>query len=70
MTSTEKELQPHEQRVVDEKEQLGDRLAKLREFLDKGQPSFIDDKNWGLLKSQFQAMSQYYTILLMRIELF
>ncbi|WP_171494611.1 crAss001_48 related protein [Acinetobacter junii] len=65
-----KELQPHEQRVVEEKEQLGDRLSKLREFLTKGQPTFIDDKNWKLLKAQFEAMSQYYTILLARIDLF
>ena len=67
---SQKELQPHEQRVVEEKEQLGERLVKLREFLEKGQPSFIDDKSWGLLKSQFEAMSQYFTILLARIEQF
>ncbi|WP_202724584.1 crAss001_48 related protein [Acinetobacter pittii] len=67
---SDKELQPHEQRVVEEKEQLGDRLSKLREFLAKGQPAFIDDKNWKLLKAQFEAMSQYYTILMARISLF
>ena len=67
---SQKELQPHEQRVVEEKDQLGERLVKLREFLEKGQPSFIDDKSWGLLKSQFEAMIQYFTILLARIEQF
>ena len=46
---TNKELAPHEQRVVDEKEQLKERRDKLIEFLQKGQPSFIDDKNWALL---------------------
>lgn len=65
-----KELQPHEQRVVEEKDQLKERLDKLRDFLQKGQPSFIDDKNWALLKEQYDAMNWYYTILISRIELF
>ena len=63
-------MQPHEQRVVEEKEQLGEKIDALREFITKGQPSFINDKNWKLLNCQFEAMSQYYTILLARIELF
>lgn len=65
-----KELQPHEQRVVEEKDQLKDRLDKLIDFLQKGQPSFIDDKNWQLLKEQCDAMNHYYTILITRIDLF
>ncbi|WP_182002739.1 crAss001_48 related protein [Acinetobacter lactucae] len=67
---SDKELQPHEQRVVEEKDQLADRLHKLKEFLDKGQPKFIDDKNWKLLQAQFSVMTEYYVILLNRIELF
>ncbi|MDE4038818.1 crAss001_48 related protein [Acinetobacter pittii] len=67
---SDKELQPHEQRVIEEKEQLGDRLYKLFEFISKGQPEFIDDKNWKLLNAQYEAMSQYYVILLQRIKLF
>ena len=31
-----KELQPHEQRVVEEKDQLKERLDKLLDFLQKG----------------------------------
>ncbi|MBR7723736.1 hypothetical protein KC095_01910 [Acinetobacter nosocomialis] len=65
-----KELQPHEQRVIEEKDQLNERLHKLQEFLDKGQPKFIDDQNWGLLQAQFSAMAEYYVILMKRIELF
>ncbi|WP_335969790.1 crAss001_48 related protein [Acinetobacter bereziniae] len=42
---SEKTLQPHEQRVVEEKDQLKERLDKLMDFLQKGQPKFIDDKN-------------------------
>lgn len=63
-------IQPHEQRVIDEKTQLKDKLDKLLEFLQKGQPSFIDDKNWALLNDQHDAMNWYYTILGSRIELF
>lgn len=63
-------IQPHEQRVIDEKTQLKDKLDKLLEFLQKGQPSFIDDKNWALLNKQYDAMNWYYTILISRIELF
>ena len=63
-------IQPHEQRVIDEKTQLKDKLDKLLEFLQKGQPSFIDDKNWALLNEQYAAMNWYYTILISRIELF
>ncbi len=65
-----KELQPHEQRVVEEKDQLKERLDKLRDFLQKGQPTFIDDKNWALLNEQHDAMNWYYTLLVSRIELF
>ena len=67
---SEKTLQPHEQRVVKEKEQLKERLDKLMDFLQKGQPKFIDDKNWALLQEQCDAMNWYYTILISRIELF
>lgn len=65
-----KELQPHEQRVVEEKDQLKERLDKLLDFLQKGQPTFIDDKNWALLSEQYDAMNWYYTLLVSRIELF
>ncbi len=65
-----KELQPHEQRVVEEKDQLKERLDKLLAFLQKGKPEFIDDKNWALLQEQYDAMNWYYTILISRIDLF
>lgn len=67
---TEKILQPHELRVIEEKDQLKERLDKLMEFLQKGQPDFIDDKNWALLNDQLDAMNWYYTILGSRVELF
>lgn len=63
-------LKEHEQRVVDEKDQLKEKLNKLIDFIQKGQPKFIDDKNWQLLKEQADVMNHYYTILISRIELF
>ena len=63
-------LQPHEQRVVDECTQLKTRLDALQQFLQVGQPSFIDDTNWALLQEQYDAMNWYYTILTTRIDLF
>lgn len=63
-------LQPHEQRVVDECTQLKTRLDALQQFLQVGQPSFIDDTNWALLQEQYDAMNWYYTILVTRIDLF
>lgn len=57
-------------RVRLEHRELKERRDKLIEFLQKGQPAFIDDKNWTLLKEQCDAMNWYYTILGSRIELF
>jgi len=65
-----KQLQPHQQRLVEEKDQLKERRDKLIEFLQKGQPDHIDDKNWALLNEQADAMNWYYTILISRIDLF
>ena len=65
-----KELQPHEQRVVNEKDELKIKLDALVSFLQQSQPSFIDDKNWQLLQEQADAMNRYYTILDCRIDLF
>ena len=65
-----KQLQPHEQRVVDEFNELVERFDKLNAFLKKGQPSFIDDENWGLLNEQYDAMSWYRIVLTNRIKLF
>ena len=63
-------LKPHEQRVVDEKNELKDKVLKLEDFLLKGRPSFIDDDNWELLEGQLEVMSAYLCILEKRISLF
>ena len=63
-------LKPHEQRVVDEKNELKDKVLKLDDFLLKGKPSFIDEHNWNLLESQLDVMTTYLDILEERISLF
>jgi len=63
-------FQPHEQRVIEEREQLQDKLNKLDAFLLKGKPLFIDDKNWELLMDQYFHMSNYNVVLTQRISLF
>ena len=67
---TMKELQPHEQRVVDEQKELELKLTALGSFIDNGKPAFIDDVNWSLLDKQYQSMSDYNGILKQRISLF
>ena len=61
---------PHEIRVIEEKEQLKDKLDKLIKFLQPGKPEGIDDNAWSLLNEQADAMNWYYTILTERIKSF
>lgn len=63
-------IQPHEQRVIEEQKELEIKLNALFYFLEKNQPSFIDDKNWRLLNWQFNAMQIYNDILKERIAIF
>ena len=63
-------MQPHQQRVVEEKNQLGERLQKLSDFLMKGKPDFIDDAEWQRLNDQHMHMNEYHEILIDRINHF
>lgn len=64
-------MEPHQQRVLDERNELNGRLSKLRVFITTS-PTFDalpnDDKM--LLKRQSETMGTYYDILNMRIERF
>lgn len=64
-------LQPHQQRVVDEKAELDDRLGKLDVFITSN-PVFgkLSDKDQELLTAQRGAMQEYSDILSQRIDLF
>ena len=63
-------LAPHQQRVVDEKAELVEKLAKLRTFIDG--PHFISliEPEQSRLRQQFHAMTAYLAILDERIEAF
>lgn len=61
-------LAPHQQRVVDERYELADKLAKLDEFIDHN-PLFktLDNKDQMLLLEQSSVMTQYKRLLDRRI---
>lgn len=65
-----RELQPHEQRVLNEHSDLLEKIGKLADFLSKPQPPFIDNEQWFLLNAQLSAMSLYSSILARRTQSF
>jgi len=66
-------MQPHEERVVIEKQELDEKLAKLKAFcFDPGSPVFraLTPVDRDLLEDQYTAMEQYSQILGKRISRF
>lgn len=64
-------MQPFQQRVIDEKKELDERLAKLSLFINKGdQYSKLPVRERTLLVRQESAMETYSRILQQRIENF
>lgn len=63
-------MQPHQQRVVDEKNELGVKLEKLLDFLQTELYKGLSEKERELLYFQSQVMEDYYETLEQRIELF
>lgn len=63
-------MQPHQQRVVDEKNELSDRLEKLLGFIGTDFYNSIPKKQQELLVLQSKAMLDYNSILGQRIYLF
>ena len=64
--------QPHEQRVLDERDDLLDKLRKLRAFILDGRGRFggLPHAERDRLKHQEEVMSEYAAILAERIEAF
>ena len=62
--------QTPQDRIRLEQRDLYDKLDKLENFLDKGQPDFIDDEQWALLKEQQIHMDAYNDVLTKRIAKF
>lgn len=66
-----KNMQPHQQRVVDEKKELDDKLNKLKAFIEAN-PIFkaLPEDERGRLGRQFDVMAEYSSILSQRIVAF
>lgn len=63
-------LLPHQQRVVDERQELEERLAKLRQFLGTEICLSLPFDERSLLVRQERVMTEYSEILADRINLF
>lgn len=64
-------MQPYQQRVIDEKDDLYSKARALSTFIDFSDHfDSIDPKQQELLKEQNDVMWQYYEILQKRISLF
>lgn len=63
-------MKEYQQRVVDEKTALEEKLVKLRVFLDSEAFLTLDNEDRFLLSRQEEAMSAYLDILVARIKRF
>ncbi len=65
-------MQPHEERVVTEKRELEEKLARLKVFILEPNPIFraLAPEDRDLLEDQYTAMKQYSAILEKRIGRF
>ena len=64
------ELQPHQQRVVDELDDLAGRLGKLRVFLRGNMFLTLSEAERSRLNNQARFMDGYAAVLQERIEAF
>jgi hypothetical protein len=64
-------MQPHQQRVVEEKKELDEKLDKLKAFIETS-PIFkgLHQDERGRLNRQFDVMAEYSSILAQRIAAF
>lgn len=63
-------LQPYQQRVVKEQEDLQNKLDCLISFLDKDKPETMSKEEWDDLILQEESMDTYNEILKRRISRF
>ncbi|AJW28999.1 hypothetical protein Z042_26280 [Chania multitudinisentens RB-25] len=63
-------MQPHQQRVVDERNELEDRLYRLSSFIAGTVFPRLPEQDRQLLEAQQHTMSAYVEVLTQRIELF
>lgn len=64
-------MQPHQQRVVDEKAELDEKIAKLRIFINEN-PAYLQlpQAEALLMHDQISAMARYSDVLGQRISIF
>lgn len=63
-------LQPHQVRVVTEKNELDEKIQKLGQFLEGEMFQALDMDERGRLHQQYRAMKEYSSILGLRIAAF
>lgn len=64
-------MQPHQQRVVEEKNELDEKLSKLSAFIDNSELFFkLSEEDQDLLGRQEDIMKKYSQVLRERIQLF
>lgn len=63
-------MQPHQQRVVDEKKELDDKIERLTAFTKGDIFKSIDDEDQRLLVKQLSEMGSYSETLASRIARF
>ncbi len=61
-------MQPHEERVVVEQNELFEKVTKLNEFMLTDLFKTLSDKDKGLLAAQFGYMCSYLAVLQMRTK--
>lgn len=60
---------PYQERVVAERKQLNEKIAKLEAFVDGSTYIKLSEAEQDLLKQQLAAMRQYRYILALRVAL-
>lgn len=63
-------MQPYQQRVIAEQQQLQERLDGLSAYLSRGKAENVTDSEWEDLILQEEAMDTYNVILNRRISKF
>lgn len=64
------QLQPHQQRVLQERDDLEEKISKLVAFINTGSFMILEEIDQKLLKAQLQSMKGYMGTLQARIERF
>jgi len=63
-------MKPHQERVVAEKKELDEKIAKLDQFVDGDVYDDLDEEEQDRLTRQREAMGDYSDVLGERIEAF